>query len=159
MLAALDAAQAEGGDIRGKQSAALVVASGEPDAHPWDRTFDIRVDDSPEPLVELRRLLRLARANRHGEAARAAFERRDFEAVARELAAARDCAPESIEEMYWRAVAMARAGGIEESIAVFREVFARNRNWAVLLARLPKAGMFPDDPALIDRILKAAGAS
>src|SRR5688500_8438548 len=55
MLAALDAAQAAGGDIRGRQSAALIVVTGKPSGQAWkDRTFDLRVDDSSEPLRELR---------------------------------------------------------------------------------------------------------
>ncbi|GAF98837.1 unnamed protein product, partial [marine sediment metagenome] len=63
MMAALEAAQAEGGDIRGMQSAAMLVVRAEPTGLPWqDKLVDIRVDDSPEPLVELRRLLNVTRA-------------------------------------------------------------------------------------------------
>src|SRR5438128_9601738 len=66
MMTALEAAQAAGGDIRGKQSAALIVASGKSTGRPWvDRLFDLRVDDHPEPLKELRRLLTLQRAYNH----------------------------------------------------------------------------------------------
>ncbi|MFN2514546.1 MAG: DUF1028 domain-containing protein, partial [Pyrinomonadaceae bacterium] len=66
MLAALEAAQAAGGDIRGKQSAALIVVTGKPTGQAWkDRVFDLRVDDSPEPLIELRRLVKLQRAYNH----------------------------------------------------------------------------------------------
>jgi uncharacterized Ntn-hydrolase superfamily protein len=76
MLAALDAAQAAGGDIRGRQSAALVVVKAESTGKPWaDRVFDLRVDDSAEPLKELRRLVRLQRAYNHMNAGDAAVER------------------------------------------------------------------------------------
>jgi uncharacterized Ntn-hydrolase superfamily protein len=158
MLAALDAAEAAGGDIRGRQSAALVVTSGKPGARAWERTFDIRVDDSPEPLVELRRLAGLQRAILHSTAARDAATRGDLNAAEREFATARRYAPDSEEHLYWGAVLMAAIGRIDEAIPLFREVFSRNRRWAILLERLPKSGLFPADPALITRILKEAGA-
>ncbi len=158
MLAALDAAEAAGGDVRGRQSAALVVTSGKPGARAWERTFDIRVDDSPEPLVELRRLAGVQRAILHSRAAREAATRGDLNTAEREFAMARRYAPNSEEHLYWGAVMMATIGRVNEAIPLFREVFARNRGWAILLERLSKSGRFPADPALIARILKEAGA-
>jgi len=153
MLAALDAAEAAGGDIRGRQSAALVVASGKPGAPSWEKSFDLRVDDSPEPLIELRRLLGMGREMVRRGAAGAAASRGDFAAAAAELAAAGPDAPETVENMYWRAILMAVMGRVDESIPLFRQVFAHNRNWATLTRRLPKSGLFPVDPRLLDRIL------
>ncbi len=158
MLAALDAAEAAGGDIRGRQSAALVVASGKPGANKWDKPFDLRVDDSPEPLVELRRFVGLGRAMLHRGAASAAVSRGDFAAALAELAAAGRAAPDDVEDQYWRAILMAVTDSVEESLPLFRQVFAHNRNWATLTRRLPKSGLFPDDPVLLDRILKESGA-
>ncbi len=158
MLAALDAAEAAGGDIRGRQSAALVVASGKPGANKWDKPFDLRVDDSPEPLVELRRLVGLGRAMLHRSAASAAVSRGDFAAALAELAAAGRAAPDDVENQYWRAILMAVTGSVEESLPLFRQVFAHNRNWMTLTRRLPKSGLFPDDPVLLDRILRESGA-
>src|SRR5215204_5093424 len=84
MLAALDAAQAAGGDIRGRQSAAIVVVRAESTGKPWaDRLFDLRVDDHPEPMRELRRLVRLQRAYNHMNAGDAAVERKDNEGALR----------------------------------------------------------------------------
>src|SRR5262245_23641909 len=78
MLAALDAAQEAGGDIRGRQSAALIVVTGKPTGKPWaDRVFDLRVDDSAEPLRELRRLVTLQRAYNHMNAGDLAVENKD----------------------------------------------------------------------------------
>jgi uncharacterized Ntn-hydrolase superfamily protein len=153
MLAALDAAEAAGGDIRGRQSAALVVTAGRTGAHRWDRTFDIRVDDSPEPLVELRRLVGLQRQLIHLGEAQSAGARGDLGAAMRSIAAAQALGPETDEQMFWRAVGMVRAGLVEDSVALFNQVFARNRNWATLAKRLVKAGLFPDDPALLAKIL------
>src|ERR687889_199300 len=98
MLAALDAAQAAGGDIRGKQSAALIVVTGKPTGMAWkDRTLDLRVDDNPEPLLELRRLVKLQRAFNHMNAGDAAVERKDNEGALREYGAAEALVPDNIE--------------------------------------------------------------
>ena len=89
MLAALDAAQAAGGDIRGRQSAALIVVSGKPTGQAWkDRIFDLRVDDSAEPLKDLRRLVTLQRAYNHMNAGDLAVEKKDNEGALREYGAA-----------------------------------------------------------------------
>lgn len=156
MLAALDAAQAAGGDIRGRQSAALVVVTGKPTGRPWDdRLFDLRVDDSPEPLKELRRLVTLQRAYGHMNAGDLAVEKKDNDRALSEYAAAAKLVPDSAEMVYWWAVALVNMGRVDESLPLFRKVFAMDRNWATLTPRLPKSGLLPDDPKLIDRIVKA----
>src|ERR1041385_1668602 len=107
MLAALDAAQAAGGDIRGRQSAALIVVTGKPTGQAWkDRTFDLRVDDSPEPLLELRRLVKLQRAYNHMNAGDLAVEKKDNEGALREYGAAEKLVPNKPEMIYWHAVAL-----------------------------------------------------
>lgn len=154
MLAALDAAQAAGGDIRGRQSAALIVVTGKPTGQAWkDRTFDLRVDDSPEPLKELRRLVRLQRAYNHMNAGDLAVEKKDNEGALREYSAAQRLVPDNAEMIYWHAVALVNMGRVEESLPLFRRVFAMDRNWIILTPRLPKSGLLPDDPKLINRIV------
>lgn len=156
MLAALDAAQAVGGDIRGRQSAALVVVTGKPTGRPWDdRLFDLRVDDSPEPLKELRRLVTLQRAYGHMNAGDLAVEKKDNDRALSEYAAAAKLVPDNAEMVYWWAVALVNMGRVDESLPLFRKVFAMDRNWATLTPRLPKSGLLPEDPKLMDRILKA----
>jgi len=157
MLAALDAAQSAGGDLRGRQSAAIVVVTGKPTGQSWkDRIVDLRVDDSVEPLKELRRLMTLQRAYNHMNAGDLALERKDSEAALREYGAAEKLVPDSAEMIYWHAVALVSMGRVDESLPLFRRVFAMDGNWAVLTRRLPKAGLLPDDPKLIERILSAA---
>lgn len=157
MLAALDAAQAVGGDIRGKQSAALVVVTGKPTGQAWkDRTFDLRVDDSPEPLKELRRLVMLQRAYNHMNAGDLAVEKKDNEGALREYSAAERLVPDNAEMIYWHAVALVNMGRVDESLPLFRKVFAMDRNWATLTPRLPKAGLLPNDPKVIEKILNEA---
>ncbi|MCA1634811.1 MAG: DUF1028 domain-containing protein [Acidobacteria bacterium] len=154
MLAALDAAQAAGGDIRGRQSAALVVVTGKPTGKPWaDRTFDLRVDDSPEPLTELRRLVTLQRAYNHMNAGDLAVEHKDNEAALREYSAAERLVPGNLEMTYWHAVALVNMQRTDDALPLFRRVFAADPNWRTLTPRLVKSGILPDDKKLIARIV------
>src|SRR5215213_3748845 len=158
MLAALDAAQAAGGDIRGRQSAAMIVVTGKPTGQAWkDRIFDLRVDDSPEPLIELRRLVKLQRAYNHMNAGDLAVEKKDNEGALREYSAAEKLVPDNAEMVYWHAVALVNMGRVEESLPLFRKVFAMDPNWITLTPRLPKSGLLPDDPKLIERIVSVGG--
>ncbi len=161
MLAALDAAQAAGGDIRGRQSAALIVVTGKPTDKPWqDRIFDLRVDDAVEPLKELRRLVTLQRAYNHMNAGDLAVEHKDHVGALREYAAAEKLAstaegiPASrlAEMTYWHAVALVNMKRVEEALPLFKKVFAMDENWRTLTPRLPKAGLLPEDDKLIERI-------
>ena len=157
LLAALDAAQAAGGDIRGRQSAAIVVVTGKPSGLPWkDRIFDLRVDDSSEPLKELRRLVTLQRAYNHMNAGDLAVEKKDNEGALREYSAAEKLVPDNAEMIYWHAVALVTMGRVDDSLPLFRRVFAMDRNWVTLTPRLPKSGLLPDDPAIIKRIVGVA---
>ena len=155
MLAALEAAESVGGDIRGKQSAALIVVTGKPTGRSWaDRIFDLRVDDNPEPLKELRRLVTLQRAYNHMNAGDLATERKDNEGALREYAAAEKLVPGNIEMIYWHAVALVNMGRVEESFPLFRRVFAAGRNWLTLTPRLVKSGLITSDTKIMERILK-----
>src|SRR4029453_13298839 len=157
MMAALDAAQLAGGDIRGNKSAALIVVTGKPTGQAWkDRIFDLRVDDSPEPLKELRRLVRLQRAYNHMNAGDLAVEKKDNEGALREYSAAEKLVPDNAEMIYWHAVALVNMGRVDESLPLFRKVFAMDKNWATLTPRLPASGLMPNDPKLIERIISVA---
>jgi len=154
MMAALDAAQLAGGDIRGRQSAALIVVTGKPTGQAWkDRTFDLRVDDNPEPLKELRRLVTLQRAYNHMNAGDLAVEKKDNEGALREYSAAEKLVPNNAEMICWHAVALVNMGRVDESLPLFRKVFAMDPNWRTLTPRLPKSGLLPDDPKIINKIV------
>ena len=154
MMAALDAAQLAGGDIRGRQSAALIVVTGKPTGQAWkDRTFDLRVDDNPEPLKELRRLVTLQRAYNHMNAGDLAVEKKDNEGALREYSAAEKLVLNNAEMIYWHAVALVNMGRVDESLPLFRKVFAMDPNWRTLTPRLPKSGLLPDDPKIINKIV------
>lgn len=157
LLAALDAAQAEGGDIRGKQSAAIIIVSGKATGRPWaDRVVDLRVDDSPEPLRELRRLVDVHRAYEHMNEGDAKLALNDVDGAMSEYAAAAQMMPNNVEVKYWAAITMITAGREKEAMPYFREVFSKDRNWLEVTKRLPAAGLLPDDPGLIEKILGAA---
>jgi uncharacterized Ntn-hydrolase superfamily protein len=155
LLAALDAAQAEGGDIRGRQSAAILIVRGTSTGRPWagaDRVFDLRVDDHPQPLVELRRLVRLQRAYAHANRGDELMTEKKIEEALKEYAAAERIAPEIVELPFWHAVTLVGVGREAEAIPIFKAVFAKEPVWADLLPRLPAAGLLPNDKELIERL-------
>jgi uncharacterized Ntn-hydrolase superfamily protein len=155
LLAALDAAQAAGGDIRGRQSAAILVVRGASTSRPWagaDRVFDLRVEDHSQPLVELRRLVRLQRAYAHANRGDELMTEKKVEQALKEYAAAERIAPEILELPFWHAVTLVGVGREAEAMPIFKAVFAKEPIWADLLPRLPAAGLLPDDAALIKRI-------
>ncbi len=154
MLAALEAAQAEGGDIRGKQSAALVIVAAEATGKPWqDRIFDLRVEDDPDPLKELRRLIRIQRAYHHMNNGDLAIEHGDFERAVEEYAAAERYAPEIAEVTFWHAATLVTTGRVEASLPLFAKVFAAEPVWREVVPRLVEAGILPDEPGTVERIL------
>ncbi|MBK9795935.1 MAG: DUF1028 domain-containing protein [Holophagaceae bacterium] len=153
LLAALRAAQAEGGDIRGQQSAAILIVRGKASGQPWnDRLFDLRVEDHPEPLKELARLIQLRRAYRlmdEGDgfvtAAKWPEARAAYEAAAK-------LAPGIWEMPFWQAVALASSGKGAEALPIFKQVFAAEPFWKRLIPRLADVDQLPKDPALIRAI-------
>lgn len=157
LLAALDAAQGEGGDIRGRQSAALIVVRGKASGEPWrDSLVNLRVDDHPEPLTELRRLLNLHRAYEEMNQGDDAVATNDVPAAVRHYTRASELAPEIAELPFWQAVTLFTVGQEEKALAIFKDVFAREERWVRLVPRLPASGLLPDDPKKIERILSVA---
>ena len=142
VLKTLQAAQAAGGDIRGKQSAVLIVVGGEKVQQPWlDKKIDLRVDDSNEPIVELERLLRVHRAYEHMNKGDLAVEKNDMATALKEYDAAAKMFPDNLEMKYWKAVALANNKRMDEAVPVFREIFKVDSNWKELTKRLPLAGL------------------
>jgi len=142
LVAALEAAQAVGGDIRGKQSAALLVVKGESSGKIWeDRLIDLRVEDHPEPVKEIKRLLRVYRAYEHMNAGDVAVEKGDESGALREYGAAQGMFPDNLEMKYWTAVSLANMKKLNEAIPLFREVFEGDSNWKILTPRLVPIGL------------------
>lgn len=157
MLAALDAAQSVGGDIRGVQSAAIVVVKGQSSGRPWaDTVFNLRVEDSPEPLKELRRLVQLQRAYNHASAGDDFTAAGKLDEALKEYAEAARLAPQVLELPYWEAVALASNGHLNEALPIFRDVFAMEPRWAELTPRLPGVDLLPKDPEMLRKIMAQA---
>jgi uncharacterized Ntn-hydrolase superfamily protein len=160
MLAALDAAEAAGGDFRGKQSAALVVVNAKATGKSWqDRLFDVRVDDHAEPLPELRRLVAVHRAYNHMNAGDLAVEQKDAERALREYSAAERIAATTpgipktrqAEMIYWTAVSLVNMERVDEALPLFERAFALHPPWRELTPRLAKSGLLP--AAMVERIV------
>lgn len=157
LLSALEAAQKESGDIRGMQSAAMVIVEGKKSATPWRQTtLELRVEDNPQPLSELKRLINIDRAydcmNRGDSLLAAGKTAEAFQAYDQ----AAHLAPEIDELQFWQATTMADMNRVEEAIPIFKRIFEINPNWALLLQRLPKAGLFSKDESLMEKILTLA---
>jgi len=154
LLAALQAAEKEGGDIRGRQSAAILVVNNKISGTPWkNRVYDLRVEDNPHPLQELQRLITIAKAYNHMNRGDDLLTENDVKGALAEYAAAMAIYPANPEMIFWPAVTMASSGQVEESLPLFKKVFEMDKRWAELLKRLPAVGQFPDDPELLNEIL------
>ncbi len=146
MLAALEAGQSVGGDIRGRQSAAILIVKAKASDKPWsDKVMDLRVEDHPEPIRELRRLVRLRRAYDFEDAGDNAISAKQPDEALRMYTKAMEMAPDVVELQFWAAVSVYTNGDETKGLALFRQVFAKEARWVALVPRLAKAGLFPDD--------------
>ena len=156
-LETLEAAERAGGDIRGRQSAAILVVRGRRTASPWRaRVFDLRVEDDREPLEELRRLVSLRRAYLALDASDDAFRRKDVRGGARNLDRAVALGGENPEFAFWGAVALAKQGRVDRAIPMLRRIFRQDARWEELLRRLPNAGIAKSE--LVARLLHRSDA-
>ena len=137
MIVALEAGQGVGGDIRGKQSAAMLIVRAKPTGHIWkDNLVDLRVEDHKSPVRELKRLLKVHRAYEHMNKGDLAVEKGDIELAMKEYNAASEMFPDNAEMKYWTAITLANVGKLDDALPLFKEVFAKNENWRTLTPRL-----------------------
>ena len=135
----LEAAEAEGGDIRGKQSAAILIVKGEQVENKWDDPFiDIRVEDHPKPLKELDRLLKLWRAYENMDKGDVAMEKGDTNKALEEYNTAREMFPDNLEMKYWTAISLANNNQMEVALPLLKEIFKKDNHWRILTVRLPE---------------------
>jgi len=159
MMAALEAAEREGGDLRGKQSAAMLIVSGEPTGIQWqDNILDLRIEDHPTPLKELRRLIRINRAYEHANKGDHYLEINKIDEAMIEYDKASKYYPENPELPYWSAVTLAGVGDVDEALPIFQQVFEKEPKLRELTPRLVDAGLLPDDDDLIRSILEVGVA-
>lgn len=142
VLKALEAAQSVGGDIRGKQSAALIVVSGKPAAEPWnDKLIDIRIDDHAAPIAELGRVLKTWRAYEHMNNGDLAVEKNDMATAMKEYMSAEKMFPQNLEMQYWHAITLANNKDVNGAAKMLKAIYKKDKNWLELTKRLPKAGL------------------
>jgi len=159
MMAALEAAEAEGGDIRGKQSAAMLVVSGKPTGRQWeDRLIELRVEDAADPLPELRRLLRVKRAYMALADSETAAERSDQAAATARLQEALHLAPEMVEISFWGGLGMAQAGRVDDGCELMMTAVRKDRRWIETINRLVASDRLPAELAEQIKSKLTAGA-
>lgn len=155
VLAALQAAQAVGGDIRGKQSAAIVVVAGHSKGEPWnEKLIDLRVDDNEKPLAELDRLLRLYRAYEHMDKGDLATEKNDIKGAMEEYGAAMKMFPKNLEMQYWTAITLANNKKIKEASNLLQQIYRQDANWRELTRRLPKVNLLTVSKTELEELLR-----
>lgn len=156
VLTALNAAQAAGGDIRGRQSAAILVVKGKATGAPWDdnHLVDLRVDDADQPLREMDRLLRTHRAYEHMNNGDLATEKNDMKKAMQEYGAAMKQFPKNLEMQYWMAIALANTKQVPKAAGMLRSIYAQDANWRELTRRLPKVGLLTVSEAELAQLVK-----
>lgn len=156
VLAAMEAAENAGGDIRGRQSAALLVVSGKTTDRPWEEPMiDLRVDDAEQPLPELTRLLRVHRAYEHMNRGDLAVEKGDMVTASKEYQAAEALFPQNLEMRYWHAITLANNGQLDQAIDMLVDIYAKDQRWRDLTSRLPPCGLLTLEGDGLKRVLDA----
>ena len=155
MMASLEAAENEGGDIRGKQSAAMLIVTGQPTGLPWeDIVMDIRVDDSRYPLKELKRLIRIHTAYQHANKGDHYLETNEVEKALIEYDLASELYPENPELPYWSAVTMVGMGKLDKALPIFSKVFKKEPRLRTMTPRIVDAGLLPKEEYILKLILE-----
>lgn len=154
LVMALHAAEKAGGDVRGKQSAAILVVKGVSTGRAWaDRVVELRVEDYAAPVDELDRLLRLHRAYERMNAGDEAIEKGDVAGALREYGAAREMAGGNAEMAFWTAVSLLNAGKTGEAEPILREAYRDEKgDWRTTLRRLPRSGLLNVSDSEVERL-------
>lgn len=154
-MRALEAAEVAGGDVRGRQGAALIVVNAQSGGVPkLDVRLDLRVDDHANPVAEIRRLLEYERALRRVEAATHQLQSGgDPRPAMAELQACLDLYPAEPEFLYRFALGLAAGGQLEAARAIMARATAVHRGWAEFILRFADAGLLPVDRAALEPLV------
>lgn len=155
ILSAMEAAEKAGGDIRGKQSAALLVVRGNSTSEPWnDVLIDLRVEDHKDPVKELDRLLRTYRAYEHMNKGDLFMEKNQMKEALEQYTRAQKILPKNLEMKYWQAITLANNKDIDGAIAILKKVYKEDKNWKILTKRLPEAGLLNVSAEDLERLIR-----
>lgn len=154
IIKVLEAAESKGGDMRGRQSAVLLVVKGEKSNEPWnDRLIDLRVDDHENPVQELSRLLRTYRAYEYMNDGDLAVEEGNMQKAKELYGKAEEMFPQNLEMKYWHAITLANNGQIEEARQMLQSIYRKNKDWRELTRRLPKVGLLTVNDRQLSQLL------
>jgi uncharacterized Ntn-hydrolase superfamily protein len=154
IVSALDAGQSVGGDIRGKQSACLLVVKATPTGKSWiDRKVDLRVDDNEAPIKELSRLVKIHNAYSKMNLGYYALAKGNLNEADAYINTAQGLYPENRELSFWYAVELCNIGEIDRALPIFRQTFQTDPNWKnIILPRITQAGVLKVAKKDLDRI-------
>lgn len=157
LMAALESAQNAGGDIRGMQSAAILIVPGETQGAPWkEKIVDLRIDDHPNPIEEMKRLIQVHRAYQHMNKGDEYLASNEIDKALIEYEKASQYYPENVEIFYWVGVTLASTGKVDESLKYFKKAFDKDKKWIELTKRLPEVGLLPIDEEMMKKIISSA---
>ncbi len=163
LLSALDAAESEGGDIRGKQSAAILVVSAKSSGKAWeDRIFDLRVEDHPQPVPELRRLVQLKRAYQKLNEGDEWLAKKEMQCALDSYQAALALASDQAtggEIPFWVGVTLVSIDQVDEALPYFQRAYRQDPHWADLILRLPAAELLPNEKPLLEKLIATMKAA
>jgi uncharacterized Ntn-hydrolase superfamily protein len=140
LLQAMQAAEREGGDLRGRQAAALIVVAGEPSSPPRP-LIDLRVDDHADPVAEIKRQLAYSRAHQRAGLALDRVAADDFNGALAELDICCAAYPQEPDFLTRRALVLLALGRTREARATMERACAIDRGWADYVVRLADAGI------------------
>jgi uncharacterized Ntn-hydrolase superfamily protein len=155
LMLALESAEEAGGDLRGRQSAAILVVKVSGSSMPWqDRVVDLRVEDHPQPLVEMRRLLKIHQAFVHANNGDVLTEKGDIGKALEEYRRSAELYPENPELKFWQAVTLIDHGEVAKGKSMLKRVFRSNKDLRILLKNLVPAGLLTVDKKVLQDLLK-----
>lgn len=155
MLAALKAAEVEKGDIRGKQSAAILIVNNEATGNQWeDVVMDLRVEDHENPIAELERLIQIHKAYDFMNKGDLAMEHGDTKKAEELYLSAQNLFPENLEMRYWYAINLLNNKETEKAKGILQEIFNEDENWRTLTQRLVKSKLLIISKEELETILK-----
>jgi uncharacterized Ntn-hydrolase superfamily protein len=155
LLAALDAAEGERGDILGRQAAGILIVGPTRLDEPWRGVrMHLHADDHPDPNGELRRLVDVHRAYEHLERSEELELEHDAAGVRRERHAALTAGPDLLEVKYWAAIGLASEGRTDEALSLMASVDEAGPGWRELLRRLVDHKLMEIPPEAAARLLE-----
>ena len=153
LMAAMEAAQNEGGDIRGKQSAAIKVVKAAKQNNPWEGVvMELRVEDHPHPIKELNRLVGIHEAYEFMNKGDIALENKEVTKAMEYYSQAVNRLPDRVEPIFWQAVNLVNIGRTDAALPLFRRVFEKDKNWRLLIPRIAKVGLIPNKEPILRAI-------